>query len=113
MHIQAPASAGNAESQEDEDEDEEEEEEDEENVMYERECELFEMEAEAEGDGKVAQTGNGNSLGSVELKIVYDDDVYGARIVAHRSEDDDAPACNHLIAMQTNLVSGGTSSVGK
>lgn len=44
-------------------------------------------------------------IGEVDLNIVYDDDVFGARIVAYldSDEDDNAQACNHLIALQTCL----------
>jgi hypothetical protein len=68
-------------------------------MMFERECELFEPDKE-------------KNLGSVILRIVYDDDVYGARIVADRkdgeaeSEEDEewTTVCNHLIAIQTTLT---------
>jgi len=52
------------------------------------------------------KTGEWVGLGDVDLRILYDDDVYGARIVAEGpsgTEEDDATVCNHLIAMQTNL----------
>jgi len=45
--------------------------------------------------------------GDVDIKIVYDDDVYGARILAElptASSEEESIVCNHLIAMQTNLV---------
>ena len=45
--------------------------------------------------------------GEVDLKIVYDDDVYGARILAElptAAADDEGIVCNHLIAMQTVLA---------
>ena len=48
-----------------------------------------------------------NWQGEVDLKIVYDDDVYGARILAElptASSEEESIVCNHLIAMQTNLV---------
>ena len=48
-----------------------------------------------------------NLQGVVDLKIVYDDDVYGARILAElptASSEEESIVCNHLIAMQTNLV---------
>lgn len=45
--------------------------------------------------------------GEVDLRIVYDDDVYGARIVAEGAtapgEEEYSVVCNHLIAMQTVL----------
>ncbi len=81
-------------SQDGNDEDDEEEEE---NIMYERECTLQEL-GKDEG---ATPTG----LGEVLLKIVYDDDVYGARIVAHSTSGDEDMVCNHLIAMQTSLES--------
>ncbi len=84
-----------------------EEDEEEENIMYERECTLHEVPKSG---------GAATSLGDVVLKIVYDDDVYGARIVAHsvdENEDDEGEeeeegmVCNHLIAMQTTLETDG------
>ena len=45
--------------------------------------------------------------GEVDLRIVYDDDVYGARILAElpsASSENDSIVCNHVIAMQTNLA---------
>ena len=45
--------------------------------------------------------------GVVDLKIVYDDDVFGARILAElptASSEEESIVCNHLIAMQTSLV---------
>ena len=42
--------------------------------------------------------------GDVDLKIIYDDDVYGARVLAQLpSADEDTFLINHLIAMQTLL----------
>ena len=41
------------------------------------------------------------------MKIVYDDDVYGARILAElpsATSEDDSIVCNHVIAMQTVLA---------
>lgn len=52
------------------------------------------------------ETGNFISQGEVDLKIVYDDDVFGARILAEvptGSSEDESYVCNHLIAMQTVL----------
>ncbi len=74
--------------------------------MYERECTLRELDKESD-----ATT---SDLGEVLLKIVYDDDVYGARIVAHslKSGDDGQLVCNHLIAMQTALEEGGAGVGG-
>ena len=71
------------------------------NTMFERECDLREL----------TEQGQEASLGRVFLRILYDEDVYGARIVASKfSEaangevnDDEVYLCNHLIAMQTNL----------
>ena len=87
-----------------EEEDGEDDEDEEENIMYERECTLHEV--PKDGDASSAK-----SLGDVVLKIVYDDDVYGARIVAHSEEeeqgDEEGMVCNHLIAMQTNLETEG------
>ena len=47
------------------------------------------------------------SQGEVDLKIVYDDDVYGARILAElpsATAEEDSIVCNHVIAMQTALA---------
>merc|ERR1719369_1266402 len=55
---------------------------------------------------KNENTGEFMSQGEVDLRIVYDDDVYGARILAEgpsAGTDDDNTVCNHLIAMQTVL----------
>eukprot|EP00092_Neocalanus_flemingeri_P036782 GFUD01040043.1.p1 GENE.GFUD01040043.1~~GFUD01040043.1.p1 ORF type:complete len:2751 (-),score=928.30 GFUD01040043.1:212-8194(-) len=51
-------------------------------------------------------TGEFMNQGEVDLRIVYDDDVYGARILAEgptAGSEDDNTVCNHLIAMQTVL----------
>jgi hypothetical protein len=71
--------------------------------MYERECDLFEIKSK-EGNKEVP-------LGRCHLKVLYDEDVFGARIIAVKdampnggdvnAEDD--YLCNHLIAMQTTL----------
>jgi len=46
--------------------------------------------------------------GEVDFRIVYDDDVYGARIIAEgptaEGDDEYNVICNHLIAMQTILA---------
>ena len=48
--------------------------------------------------------------GVVDLKIVYDDDVYGARILAvtptasNATDEDDGLVCNHIIAMQVTTI---------
>ena len=65
--------------------------------MFERQCTLLEKEGNVE-----------NSLGQVDLRILYDDDVFGARIAAYKSypqgsDGNGTEGCNHLIAMQTNL----------
>merc|ERR1719510_1513323 len=44
--------------------------------------------------------------GEIDLRIIYDDDVYGARILGDvytEDEAEDSLVCNHLIAMQTVL----------
>lgn len=54
-------------------------------------------------------TGEFMNQGEVDLRIVYDDDVYGARILAEgpsAGAEDDSTVCNHLIAMQTVLNDG-------
>lgn len=68
--------------------------------MFIRKCELSEQNAD----------GSTKRLGRVVLKVVYDDEYYGAKVVAipednTSSEDDDEyeELCNHLIAMHTNL----------
>ena len=73
-----------------EDEDEDDDDDEDSEIMFSGQCRLFEKKDNQEKE-----------LGGVDLKIVYDDDVYGARIVANLNDDEDA--CNHLIAMQTNL----------
>lgn len=54
------------------------------------------------------KSGNWVSQGEVDFRIVYDDDVYGARIIAEsvsgHSDEDYNVVCNHLIAMQTVLT---------
>merc|ERR1711971_1435084 len=46
--------------------------------------------------------------GEVDFRIVYDDDVYGARIIAEgpsaEGDEEYNVVCNHLIAMQTLLA---------
>ena len=63
--------------------------------MYERFVTLYERE----------DNGTESPMGEVELRVVYDDDVFGARIVAINS--DGYQVCNHLIAMQTALNEKG------
>ena len=61
----------------DEDEDEDDEDDDEEddnNVMFDGVCRLFSRDGQSDS--------NETSLGVVGLRIIYDDDVYGARIIA-------------------------------
>ena len=43
--------------------------------MFERECEILE---------KMKDSEEIRRLGQVEIRIIYDDDVYGARIIAHK-----------------------------
>lgn len=69
--------------------------------MFERECELF-----------VDTDDQPTTITPVVLRIIYDDDVYGARIVAERTskdngaeDGDDWTVCNHLVAIQTNFSS--------
>ena len=68
--------------------------------MFERECELF-----------VDTDDQPTTITPVVLRIIYDDDVYGARIVAERSSPkagdgaEDWTVCNHLIAIQTQFSS--------
>ena len=69
--------------------------------MFERECELF-----------VDSDDQPTTITPVVLRIIYDDDVYGARIVAERTSKDteaedgeDWTVCNHLVAIQTQFSS--------
>ena len=61
------------EEEDDEDEDDDDEEDDN-NVMFDGVCRLFSREGQSDS--------NETSLGAVCLRIIYDDDVYGARIIA-------------------------------
>ena len=51
------------------------EDEEEESIMFERECEILE---------KMKDSEEIKRLGQVEIRIIYDDDVYGARIIANK-----------------------------
>lgn len=87
-----PTAEDTVEDEEDEDS------EDVENIIFQKCCKLSELKDSGSGPEEL--------LAEVELKIVYDDDVYGARIVAYKEEYDsenDDTLCNHLIAMQTKL----------
>ena len=55
--------------------------------MFERQCTLLEKEGNIE-----------NSLGQVDLRILYDDDVFGARIVAYSGKP------NQLLSFQHRLL---------
>jgi len=70
------------------------------NTMFEKICELKEVVSE----------NTEAPLGTAVLKILYDEDVYGARIIALKVNDangevneDEIYLCNHLIAIQTNV----------
>jgi len=72
------------------------------NTMFERICELKEVVSE----------NTEATLGTVVLKVLYDEDVYGARIIALKVNEnetngevneDEIYLCNHLIAIQTNV----------
>ena len=67
---------------EDDDEDDEDDDDDEgedSNIMFDGLCKLFErIPVEGQEESEKVET----PLGIVDLKILYDDDVYGARIVA-------------------------------
>lgn len=63
-----------------EDVEEEEEDDEEESIMFERECEILEKFK----DGQDGQEDQIKRLGQVEIRIIYDDDVYGARIIANK-----------------------------
>merc|ERR1712029_1318946 len=78
----ATSTAAKTDASEDEDE--------EDSVMFANECRLYET---VEGVEKL--------IGRVEIQMLYDSEVNGARIVAHK--DDQEEACNHLIAMQTEM----------
>merc|ERR1712096_83279 len=85
----------NEEYDDEEDDDNEDDDEDSDSSnMFERQCTLLEREENVE-----------TSLGQVDLRILYDDDVFGARITAYSEGTDGngAEVCNHLIAMQTTL----------
>lgn len=96
----------NDEDYEDEEtaEDEDEQSEDSDNTMYERDCELYE---DLSNYGGQKET----HLGPAHLRIIYDEDVYGARIIAVKANnssngevnEDEVYLCNHIIAMQTTL----------
>ena len=67
------------------------------NMMFERECDLLEVDGETKEE---------DSLGRAYLKIIYDDDVYGARIIAvkaNETNEEESYLCNHIIAVQTQL----------
>merc|ERR1719242_1204966 len=85
-----------------EDEEDDDDDEDSDNSMFERQCTLLEKVGNIE-----------NSLGQVDLRILYDDDVFGARIVAYSGNEETnsggVEVCNHLIAMQTSLDTSNTS----
>ena len=49
-----------------------------------------------------ASAGHLEDIGAVQLQVIYDDDVYGARIMAFN--DEESYVCNHLIAIQTELT---------
>ena len=73
--------------------------------MFERECDLYEVKSDENQENK-----NETKLGRALLKILYDDDVYGARIIAVKinesngeTSEDESYLCNHIIAVQTNL----------
>jgi hypothetical protein len=105
----------NAEDADEDDEDYEDEEtaeddqsEETDNTMFERECELYEISS--------TEPKSETKLGRALLKIIYDDDVYGARIIAVKisgngngaggseiENEDETYLCNHIIAVQTNL----------
>ena len=68
--------------------------------MFEKICELKEVISE----------NTEATLGKAVLKILYDEDVYGARIIALKLNEangevneDEIYLCNHLIAIQTNV----------
>ena len=56
---------------------------------------------------EIVSEGTEVSLGQASLKILYDEDVYGARISALKvgsdGNEDEVYLCNHLIAIQTNV----------
>ena len=65
--------------------------------MFERQCTLLEKEGNIE-----------NSLGQVDLRILYDDDVFGARIVAYSGKPNQLLSfhhrVHHIYANSTNLT---------
>lgn len=89
--------------QDEEEEDEDDEEEDEDNYDDEEEensAPMFEAAARlmVRVDG-----GEWQDPEPVLLRIIYDDDVYGARIIARQpdADDEDPDLCDHVIAIQT------------
>ena len=84
----------------------------------EEDCEGYEEEEDYDENGETvmfqqtarlstkSEAGVWVQQGEVDLRIVYDDDVYGARILGDAYTEDEAKdtlVCNHLIAMQTVL----------
>lgn len=67
--------------------------------MFERTCDMLEVIGDNEQRKEVP-------LGKALLRIVYDEDVYGARIIASKINDDENYLLNHLIAIQTNVEVG-------
>jgi hypothetical protein len=67
------------EDEDDEDEEDEDEDDEDSHVMFDGTCRLFER---IVGENDEIVENDRKSLGIVDLKILYDDDVYGARIVA-------------------------------
>jgi len=95
--IPVVTSAGSAQQEQDNEGDEEED--------YDETREEDEM-FSGEGDLRVKEDGGQWSQDSrVFIRIVYDEDLYGARIVARDvdADDEDLDLCDHLIAVQTNL----------
>lgn len=87
------------EEDDEDDDDEEDESEDSDNVMFDHQCSIYEVsKSDSSSSNKEEKL-----LGKCDLRILYDDDVFGARIVATNNDNSDLVYCNHLIAMQTSL----------
>ena len=98
--LQANVDADDDDEYEDEETADDDQSDDSDNTMFEKICELKEVVSE----------NTEAPLGTAVLKILYDEDVYGARIIALKVNDangevneDELYLCNHLIAIQTNV----------
>merc|ERR1712051_388116 len=100
LNATAKPNADDDEDYEDEETADDDQSDDSDNTMFEKICELKEVISE----------NTEATLGKAVLKILYDEDVYGARIIALKLNEangevneDEIYLCNHLIAIQTNV----------